>query len=74
MIFLLAVVAAQWFTSRMPSAGSVDEAEDDWVVLPVSAEAKEAGIRPAAKPAVDAALGRAGPAGIDQQAHGFVWG
>jgi len=50
-VFVLVIVAVQWFSRREPSLQPLTEGEDDWVVLPVSAEAKDAGIKPAAKPA-----------------------
>lgn len=47
-LFVVAVAGAQWWARRSQEGEELEEAEDEWVVLPFSSEAGDAGIKPAA--------------------------
>lgn len=46
-LFVVAVAGVQWWARRSEEGPELEEAEDEWVVLPFSSEAGEAGIKPA---------------------------
>ncbi len=47
-LFVVAVAGVQWWARRSDARPELEEAEEEWVVLPFSSEAGEAGIKPAA--------------------------
>ncbi len=46
-LFVVAVAGVQWWARRSDDGPDLEDAEEEWVVLPFSSEAGEAGIKPA---------------------------